>query len=65
MKSKEARKLLALLAKQGWLIEVRRSNHLKITAPSGRFIFCSSTPSDHRAFLNLRADLRKLGFKEE
>lgn len=63
--NKEAKKLLALAVRQGFIIEVRRNNHLKVTSPSGRFFFASSTPSDRRAVLNLRADLRRAGFKEE
>lgn len=34
--------------------------HLKITLPSGKFTFAASTPSDPRAYLNVRAQLRRL-----
>lgn len=65
MKSKELKRIIALAIRQGYSVELRNNGHYKFTAPTGRFIFTSSTPSDRRAIKNILADLRKLGFTEE
>lgn len=51
---------------QGWEITLRKnSGHYKWIAPSGKFVFTSSTPSDWRAIHKIIKDLRSNGFKVE
>lgn len=37
--------------------------HPRLMAADGRSITLSGTPSDRRSFLNVRADLRRMGVK--
>jgi len=53
--------LLTIAVKQGCTVEVRNGGHLKVTAPSGQFIFTSQTPSDVRAFPRIKRDLKRIG----
>jgi hypothetical protein len=41
------------------MIERRGSGHFKVRLANGRSIIVSSTPSDRRFLLNLRADIRR------
>jgi len=59
--SKDFRQLLTKVRESGCTIEVSRGGHYRITAPSGRFIFTSQTPSDVRALHRIRSNLRKIG----
>lgn len=53
-----ARELRAL----GYGLEKRKSGHIHILTPEGKFVWAmASTPSDHRAPRQLRCDLRKKG----
>ena len=61
MRSKELKRIIALAIRQGYSVELRNNGHYKFTAPTGRFIFTSGTPSDRRAIKNILADLKKLG----
>lgn len=45
----------------GWRLIVTNGGHLKWAAPNGEVVFSSRTPSDRRAVMNLRADLRRRG----
>ena len=65
MKSKELKRIIALAIRQGYTVELRNNGHYKFTAPSGRFIFTSSTPSDRRALSNILSDLKKTGLDLE
>jgi len=38
---------------------MRNNGHYKFTAPTGRFFFTSSTPSDRRALDNILADMKR------
>lgn len=50
------------LIKQGWRCERGRSGHWRVYPPdSGRPLTVPSTPSDHRTWLNVRAQLRRAG----
>ena len=52
--------LTRFVAREGWTIEHRRAGHLALRHPtSDVFILVSATPSDHRAWLNIRADMRR------
>jgi len=56
---KDLDQLIKELRKQGWTIEPTKKCHYKWTAPSGKFFFTSSTPSDTRAFHRIKSDIRK------
>lgn len=52
-------RLLEAARKRGWRLERTRGSHWKLKHPSGAVVVSSSTPSCHRALLNLQADLRR------
>lgn len=45
----------------GAVVGLTGSGHWRITTPDGKRLFVSQTPSDHRAVINLRAELRRAG----
>ena len=47
------------LLKEGWEI-TRTKKHKFLTAPNGKKILISGTPSDYRARLNFRRDCRNI-----
>ena len=59
--NKELAKLKAEAEAQGWRIEVRKAGHLTWYSPAGGFVITSATPSDRRAIMNIRRDLRRYG----
>lgn len=59
MNTKEIRNIIRLAIKRGYTVEVRNNGHYKFTAPSGKFFFTSSTPSDRRALDNILADMKR------
>ena len=54
------RELMLRLMREGWTVRRLRSGHLKLSHPSGSFVVVSRTPSDHRAWLNLRSTVRRI-----
>jgi hypothetical protein len=44
---------------RGWAIESTRGGHVRWTHPSGAIVHAASTPSDHRAWRNHLATLRR------
>lgn len=63
--TKEMKKLFKYVRDQGWDVERRRNGHWAITGPEGDKVFCSGTPSDHRAIQNIKKDLSKAGLDTE
>jgi len=59
--NKDLRRLLALIEEQGFIVEIRRGGHVKVTAPTGEVFFTGSSPSDRRSILNFRSQLRRVG----
>jgi hypothetical protein len=47
------------LLRNGWVI-IRKNKHVKIQSPTGRTTAVPSTPSDVRAVLNFRADIKRM-----
>jgi predicted RNA binding protein YcfA (HicA-like mRNA interferase family) len=43
----------------GWRVQPTRGGHWKLTHPDGGTVVTSSSPSDHRALANLKAQLRR------
>jgi hypothetical protein len=59
--NKELEQLKAQAEAQGWVIQLRKTGHYRWLSPTGGFVVTSSTPSDHRAVLNIRRDLKRYG----
>jgi hypothetical protein len=59
MSTKEMRSLIRLAIKRGYNVEMRHNGHYKFTAPTGKFFFTSSTPSDRRALDNILSDMKR------
>lgn len=56
--SKEIDQLVKGLIREGWYFR-RGGKHGRLSSPDGRAkLSVPSTPSDHRAFLNFRRDVR-------
>jgi len=53
------KRLIAEAQALGWAVQRTRGGHLKFVRPGYRTRFFSSTPSDHRAWRNALADLRR------
>mgnify|MGYP000920358706 CR=1 FL=1 len=47
------------LVRQGWQYHMG-GRHGKLISPTGRWMPVPCTPSDHRAFLNFKRDIRRL-----
>lgn len=62
--NKELGVLIKQAMKQGWNVNPTNKGHYKWVSPSGGFFFTASTPSDRRAFKNIKRDLRRYGFVE-
>jgi predicted RNA binding protein YcfA (HicA-like mRNA interferase family) len=59
---KEAKKLFReVMSQDGWEVTRRASGHVLIEGPNQQKVFCSATPSDHRAIKNIKKDLAKAG----
>jgi hypothetical protein len=57
----ELNSLKKLAEAQEWKIVVSNGGHLKWMSPTGKVVFTSITPSDHRAMSNIRRDLKSAG----
>lgn len=53
------KELLKRVKADGWLVEKAKNGHYKLTHPCGGLVFVSLSPSDHRALLNIRGDIRR------
>jgi hypothetical protein len=53
------RDLIDEAAALGYAAEPTAGSHIRFTHPSGALVHAASTPSDRRAWLNTRADLRR------
>jgi hypothetical protein len=49
---------------QGWEVRLTNGGHYCFRAPNGTQVFGASTPSDVRSIANLRARLKRNGFRE-
>lgn len=56
---KHLRALVAFALEEGWVVTRTPGGHLRFTKTGFPPIFTSSTPSDHRAGRNARAQLRR------
>ena len=57
----EIRRLVEAAKRHGCRVERKGSGHLAVYAPNGDIINLPFTPSDHRAVLNCRSQLRRAG----
>jgi hypothetical protein len=62
--NKDVNNLIKEAEKQGWIIGLTKSNHLKWSGPNNQLFFSSSTPSDWRVVMKIKKDLRMNGFIE-
>jgi hypothetical protein len=53
------RAIVALARELGWTVTRTRGMHFRLTKPGYAPVFTAYSPSDHRAFLNLRAQLMR------
>jgi hypothetical protein len=60
--NKDLQQLITKAVRQGWEVEVTKSNHLKWISPSGERFTSAKTPSDHRAIKYVKQYLRRYGF---
>lgn len=61
---KHINQFVTQLVKIGWLF-THRSKHSLLISPDGlQHIFVASSPSDKRAFLNIKKHVKKFGFKK-
>ena len=61
--SKDLRKLMRRARKQGWKVCLTGGGHIKWEPPKGDFVMSAQTPSDYRAFYNIRQRLKRAGLK--
>lgn len=63
----ELRRLIGLAEEQGWRVEKTQAGHWAFYPKDKRRkpVHTGSSPSDYRAFKNLRAELRRSGLKDE
>lgn len=59
VKNKDTRELIEFAKSLGFLAVPARSGHIKFTRPGCQPIFTSSTPSDHRAWLNAKSNMKR------
>jgi predicted RNA binding protein YcfA (HicA-like mRNA interferase family) len=52
-------RLLRRASACGWLVMRTRGGHWRLRHPNGGIVVTSSTPSDRRAVLNMRAQMRR------
>lgn len=58
---KDYRALLRQARKLGCTTGTTRNGHLRVLCPNGDAVFASGSPSDQRAVLNFRSQLRRAG----
>ena len=57
-------KLIAQARRAGWRVEKTARGHWKFYSPDGKHaVVASGTPSDRRSMANLRAQLKRAGYK--
>lgn len=55
----DLRQLVDFAKANGWTVSRTRGGHIRFTKPGLGSIYTSSTPSDYRAGLNAKAQLRR------
>lgn len=65
----QVRTLIEWAEKHGWKVQITNGNHLQFYHAMAGMVFSSFSPSDRRAYLNARADMRRkmieVGFNKE
>jgi predicted RNA binding protein YcfA (HicA-like mRNA interferase family) len=56
----DVKRILKRLQAKGFKVKRTKSSHVCVTTPQGP-VFCSSTPSDHRAIQNILSMLKRKG----
>jgi predicted RNA binding protein YcfA (HicA-like mRNA interferase family) len=55
----DLKQLLRQASACGWQVTRTRGGHWRLLRPNGGIVVLSSTPSDHRALRNVRAQMRR------
>jgi predicted RNA binding protein YcfA (HicA-like mRNA interferase family) len=55
----QVRMLVEWAQEHGWHAEKTNGDHIRFTHPRAGVVFSSFTPSDQRAYLNARGDMRR------
>lgn len=64
-KDRDINKLANQLVDEGWT-PIRRTSHWQLIPPwGGRPLTITNTPSDGRAFLNFKADIRRISHDKQ
>lgn len=64
MGRRDAEALLKKVQKtEGWTVEKTNGQHYKVCSPTGEMVFLPSTPGDHRALKNMKAALKRAGWR--
>ena len=62
MSSKDVKRLIRTIRRQGWRVRYARSGHWRCTSPTtGDTVTVASSPSASGAIHRARADLKRLG----
>lgn len=56
--NKDVNQIVKQLVKDGWVFSI--NGHCRVTHPSGKYVTFSFTPSDGRAVLNFKSDIKKI-----
>lgn len=57
----QTKRLIEAAEQQGWTVTATSGGHIKFLSSDGNIVFAAATPSDHRAWRNTRARLRRHG----
>lgn len=60
---RDLKDMLRRAVEAGWTVTKTRGCHWLLRSPSGARVVTGSTPSDGRALLNFRADLKRNGLE--
>ena len=58
-RTKELREVIRDAESRGWQAERTGGGHIRLVHPQGGLVFCSDTPSDHRAIANTKAHIAR------
>lgn len=61
---RDLRKTAERAREAGWTISETNGGHLAWKPPTGRTVFCPSTPSDRRTVANVIGKLRRAGLRD-
>jgi len=60
IKDKQTRELIRGLMDEGWSVSITGNNHVKVTAPNGRFVITSLSSSDRRGWRQFERNVNNI-----